>query len=505
MAERSVEDALNDIEAPQAAFTRRFSVSTLNYPRPGSIDPAGKRRRTPDQKAEERNAYSSDGSRSISSAGVSSAGVSSAGVSKRREQLQALNSPSNEGFWTQYNVIVEIATALIEYGAPSHRVEIIVSAIGNAFSIQTAFYYLPTFAVIQFPSLSSSGNFSAPSALYLIKRRGSMNFHKLPQLFDLVKELLRKGIDCDEIRSRLEKIKSAEQKAKEFPEWAIALSYPFAAMTSAVMFFHGTWKDALVSGALGLIPGLLRLVANRFDTLWWTYEIIACFLVSLVATALAPYFCYSTLILSAPVALLPGYTVTAAAVEIMTKNIVAGAVRLCYTVVYLACMIYGMTFASVIYHAQGNTSGIGFQRKPSEEVCLAEGKIHPNHLWLLLCVPLYIIAYNVYLRAPLHQWPSMIAVGSLGYAGGYVCKHIWHSPPEMNGFSAALLIGLGANIYARITDNFSFNTIVAGVFIQVPGSWGARGMLALAYAEYDRGLYYCYQMLVICVGIAGAL
>ena len=95
-----------------------------------------------------------------------------------------------------------------------------------------------------------------------------MNFHKLPQVYDIVKDLLRNGVSCDEITSRLETLRSSEEQAKELPEWAITLSYSLSAMTSAVMFFHGTWKDALMSGALGLIPGLLRLVANRFETLW---------------------------------------------------------------------------------------------------------------------------------------------------------------------------------------------------------------------------------------------
>lgn len=82
---------------------------------------------------------------------------------------------------------------------------------------------------------------------------------------------------------------------------------------------------------------------------------------------------------------------------------------------------------------------------------------------------------------------------------------VWHAPPEINGFVAAFTIGVLANTYTKVTDSFSFNTIVAGVFIQVPGSWGIRGMLALAYRDYDRGLYYCYEMLAICIGIAGAL
>jgi len=99
----------------------------------------------------------------------------------------------------------------------------------------------------------------------------------------------------------------------------------------------------------------------------------------------------------------------------------------------------------------------------------------------------------------------MLCAGSLGYGAGYACKHIWHAPLELSSFAAAFTVGLSANLYACVFDKFAFNTIVVGVLVQAPSSWGARGMLSLAYAEYDQGLYYYYQMLTVCVGISGAL
>jgi len=89
-------------------------------------------------------------------------------------------------------------------------------------------------------------------------------------------------------------------------------------------------------------------------------------------------------------------------------------------------MSFGMTFGSILYHAQGNTSGIGFERKPSEEVCMPEGKIHPNHFWLLLCVPLYIAAYNVYFKVSLSlnerfNAPANTSSPSLRCTNGYLC------------------------------------------------------------------------------------
>ncbi|KAJ3244238.1 hypothetical protein HK104_008056 [Borealophlyctis nickersoniae] len=99
----------------------------------------------------------------------------------------------------------------------------------------------------------------------------------------------------------------------------------------------------------------------------------------------------------------------------------------------------------------------------------------------------------------------MTLVGSAGYAVGYLCKRIWLAPPEVTSFFAALAIGLTSNAYTRVTDRLSFNAVVAGVFVQVPGSWGLRGMLAFAYQEYDRAMYWTYSMLVICVAISGAM
>lgn len=88
-------------------------------------------------------------------------------------------------------------------------------------------------------------------------------------------------------------------------------------------------------------------------------------------------------------------------VEIMTKNLIAGCIRLCYSIVYLACMVLGLTLAPILYNAPGNTSGVGFQRLPMDmsKTCDTTRGIVVNKFWLLLCVPIYICAYNVYLKA----------------------------------------------------------------------------------------------------------
>ncbi|KAI8822844.1 uncharacterized protein EV422DRAFT_380939 [Fimicolochytrium jonesii] len=103
-----------------------------------------------------------------------------------------------------------------------------------------------------------------------------------------------------------------------------------------------------------------------------------------------PSFCFSSILLSSVVTMLPGYAVTASVVEILTKNVVAGAARLCNTTVYEAAMAYGLTAGHLLYHAM---IGAGFERRPSqasqERICGSQQSITVSNFWLLLCVPVY--------------------------------------------------------------------------------------------------------------------
>lgn len=180
-----------------------------------------------------------------------------------------------------------------------------------------------------------------------------------------------------------------------------------------VMFFHGTWREAGVSAALGIIPYLLRLVANKFETLWAVKRFV--YRKGRFTRIICSCFC-------------------------MCRCILLGIMFTCEWVPPPPPPPppYAFPFKTLKQKAQG-----------------------------ILTLPPSI-------KSPLHQWPLMLLIGSLGYLSGYSSKHIRHSPLEFNGFVATLTIGLFANLHSRFFDKFSFNTIL-GIFIQVPVSWGPRG------------------------------
>lgn len=91
-----------------------------------------------------------------------------------------------------------------------------------------------------------------------------MNFTKLPHVFKLVKDMIRRPgeIPIGHIYGELERI---EEMENAWGQYAVAASYMPAAATSAIMFFGGDWKNAAMSGALAVIPEPLLLVENKWE------------------------------------------------------------------------------------------------------------------------------------------------------------------------------------------------------------------------------------------------
>ncbi len=127
----------------------------------------------------------------------------------------------------------------------------------------TELYYFTMHGYLEFSPRDKFG----PPVFYSIKERSSMNFTKLPLVFQLVKKLIRNPADTN-IDASSADIARIEATSPAFSHMWIGVSYIIAATTSAIMFFHGTWRDAGMSGALATIPAGLMLLANQYEQFW---------------------------------------------------------------------------------------------------------------------------------------------------------------------------------------------------------------------------------------------
>ena len=175
-------------------------------------------------------------------------------------KIEGPTPPSHVSIATARSFMYALLKALHSYGAPSHRLETIIQALGDATSTPCSLYYLPTFLILHFHETST-----APAEFQLLRGRGGMNFSKLDPLYELCKRIMRKEMCHESAVATLENINGSTDP---FQELMIVAMYPLSAFTSAIMFFHGGWKDAGMSALLACVPAALRLVANRWSFLW---------------------------------------------------------------------------------------------------------------------------------------------------------------------------------------------------------------------------------------------
>lgn len=160
-------------------------------------------------------------------------------------------------------LILRLMKAAVAFGAPSHRLKAIAHSIGHSMQCTANLYFLDGHAYLEFPAKFAG----VPPALFPFAERTSMDFTKLSLLMSLLKKILRHPTQSS-VEDLLADLAQIEATPSAFSSVAIGISYLFTAVTGAIMFFHGNWKDAAMSGTLAIIPATLMLVANEFGQLW---------------------------------------------------------------------------------------------------------------------------------------------------------------------------------------------------------------------------------------------
>jgi uncharacterized membrane protein YjjP (DUF1212 family) len=131
--------------------------------------------------------------------------------------------------------------------------------------------------------------------------------------------------------------------------------YGLAAVSVGPFAFGARLIDLPISFVLGSILGILQLyVAPQSELYANVFEISAAVITSFLARAFGSIrggdlFCFSALAQSSIALILPGYTVLCASLELQSRSIVAGSVRMVYAIIYSLFLGFGITVGTAIY------------------------------------------------------------------------------------------------------------------------------------------------------------
>ena len=247
--------------------------------------------------------------------------------------------------------------------------------------------------------------------------------------------------------------------------------------------YHARPIDLPMIFLLGSLLGFSELVlADQSELYKHIYEIFTTILVAFFARALGSIslpgnrnFCFSALCQASLVMILPGFIVTNSALELQTKNIVAGSVRLVYALIFILFLAFGITIGATVYGAidSGATSATS---------CSSPWPFW----WQIIFVPPFTLAWVIVNQAPWRKIPAMILLTLAGWTvNHFSAMHFSHNTAISQALGA-LTIGILANLYSRLGHAFAAALLHPAIFIQVPGSLAANGGLISGIQSADE-------------------
>lgn len=338
---------------------------------------------------------------------------------------------------TRQRYILLLCRCLMFYGAPTHRLEDYLKITSRILETEAQFLYLPGCMIVSFDDSNTH-----TAEVKLVKESERVDLGKLRETHDVYKLVVHDEIGVEEAIKRLDQIRG---KPKKFKLWFLIVLHGVASATVSPWAYQGRPIDLPIAFFLGCLLGFLRLFwAAKSDLYSAVFEIASVAITSFLSRAFGSInggnlFCFSTLASSSITLILPGYTILCAALELQSRSIVAGSVRMVYALVYSLFIGFSLTIGTALY-------GIMDKHATSSPQC--ENPM-PAY-WAFFFVPVFTFCLMVINQAKWKQMPLMLVIAFAGYIVSFFSARAFSDVSAVSSGLAAIAISVMANIYNRV-------------------------------------------------------
>lgn len=379
--------------------------------------------------------------------------------------------------------VLNLARALHTSGYSADRLEEALMLAGERLGLLGHFFSTPTSVMASFGPDDDQHTFM------IRVEPGSTNLGKLARVDQVTRDVLGGRLTPAEGTAAIAAI---EARGAEYGPALITLAYGLVS-ASAARFLGGGAMEVVAGLGVGLLIGLLAVVAGRHSALERVFEAVAAFIASAVLSAAAALgLPVSVLVatLAGVIVLIPGLTLTTAITELSSRHLASGTARLAGAMVLLLGIAFGIALGAKVV-------SLGLGGVPLIEPVPLAG-------WTII-VPLLVapIAFAVLLGAEWRDAGWILVAGALAFLGAWFGGR--YLGPELGAFVGALLTGIGARWYSRLTNRPSTITLVPGLLLLVPGSLGVQSLTLLVERDVLLGVEGIFRMGLIAVSIASGI
>ncbi|KAI0107100.1 hypothetical protein GGR51DRAFT_166841 [Nemania sp. FL0031] len=360
--------------------------------------------------------------------------------------------------------IIKMCKALMMYGAPTHRLEEYLTMTARVLEIDGQFLYLPGCMIISFDDKQTH-----TTEVKIVRTHQGIDLGKLKDIHEIYKNVLHDIYGVDEAIDRISTIMAAKDK---FHPWLRVLVFGLASAAVAPFAFGGRWIDLPICFLLGSMVGALQIIVAPKSALYNNlFEISATILTSFLSRAFGSIrggevFCFSALAQSSIALILPGWFVLSSALELQSRALVPGSIRLVYAIIYSLFLGFGITVGTVLY-------GLFDSNAISATTC--SNTMNPHIAFIF--VPLFTICLAVVNQAKWKQLPVMVVISFAGYIVNYFSSPKFKAAPQIANTLGAFTVGVLANLYSRLQHGVAAAALLPAIFVQVPSGLAATGSL----------------------------
>ncbi|KAF9055520.1 DUF1212-domain-containing protein [Hymenopellis radicata] len=442
--------------------------------------------------------------------------------------------------------LIKLARALMTFGAPSHRIESQLIAAARILEVEAEFIHLPGVIICSFGDQELGC-----SETHFVKCGGRLSLGALHKVHLIYRSVVHDEVSAKKATEQLEDLLTAP------PMYSTAFRCLMAFCLSALicpLAFGGSFLDLWIAGIGALGLAILQLCATKSALYANVFEITAAIFVSFTARGLSSIrsqiFCYTAISSSAIIGILPGYLILSSSLELASKNIVCGSVKMVYALIYTLFLGFGLQIGSDFYllldrntrHqldelASSLATTVSLTGSwvadngtinnsiplvgtwtfthtiPLDEHDIIEACYRPRHFpWYLqpfptwtaiIIVPIFSLLSSLANLQPLKskQLPVMVFISCASYTSNKIANHYIFNRSDVVSAIGAFTVGLLGNIYSRKMGGTAFTSMVTGVLFLVPSGLSQAGGITANGNGIDIG----GAMIAVTIGITVGL
>ena len=398
----------------------------------------------------------------------------------------AFHARSKVPFEDAWRFIIKVGVAAHRYGSTATRLESFLVGLSKSFGYQGVFRSTPSeivFALREGPE--------SPQRVEVIATPApDVNLDKLARLGDLLNECNGGTMSLTEASTRIDMI---EQVPPPWGRFASMLGYALTGLGLAPLL-GGGWFDTLFATLFSMLVYGVVLLSGRigaFATMW--LPLSSAFVVGVLATVVklwVPELNLVLVILSAVAIILPGYTISLGAGELVTQHIVSGAANLMSGLVCLVKQIAGGWLGIVTASVVVSGTAVG-ATTPVDQV------------WVQLLFPLLLVGLSLAFQTSRRDLPWAVLVSGIAYLGIMAGSSMLDA--NLGNLFGTIIAVVIANLWSRQTGRPTSIVLIPAIVMLVSGTIGFRGLASMAGGDLLVGAQQFLQMFVVAMTIVAGI